>query len=62
MDRSELKGAREQLILKRNRLVTGLRSRLDAWTEFHEICRAIEALNNKLGKGVTAAETRDSAE
>jgi hypothetical protein len=61
VETSELIAAREQLISRRNRLIKDLRSRREAWVEFHQVCRDIVDLNNKLGEGVTDDE-RDSAE
>ena len=52
MEASEFKATREQLILKRNRLIKGLHGRRETWAEFHEVCRQIAELDQQLGNHI----------
>jgi hypothetical protein len=38
---SEIKAAREQLILKRSQIIKELRTRRHQWREFEQVCRVI---------------------
>ena len=49
MDASELKAARERLLLKRNEIIKGLRARNGRWLELHQVCREIVEMETKLG-------------
>jgi hypothetical protein len=53
MEASELRAARDRLILKRKEMIKDLRTRRDSWPEFHQVCREIGELDQKLGEGVT---------
>jgi hypothetical protein len=52
MEASELRAARDRLILKRKEMIKDLRTRRDSWPEFHQV-REIVELDQKLGEGVT---------
>jgi hypothetical protein len=47
-----MKAARARLILRRSEIIKGLRARSEGWSEFHQVCDAIVALDIRLGAGV----------
>jgi hypothetical protein len=47
--RHALKSARARLVLKRNEVLNGLRSRTENWGALHEVCREIAAVDEALG-------------
>jgi hypothetical protein len=49
MQLSEVRAARDRLILKRNQIIKGLRERSDGWPELHQVCREIVELDRMLG-------------
>jgi hypothetical protein len=49
MELSEVRAARDRLILKRNQIIKGLRERSDSWPELHRVCREIVELDRTLG-------------
>ena len=49
MELSEVRAARDRLILKRNQIIKGLRERSDSWPELHQVCREIVELDRTLG-------------
>ena len=48
VEASEIKAAREQLILKRSQIIKELRARGDQWRKFEQVCREIVELDRKL--------------
>ena len=49
MELSEVRAARDRLILKRNQIIKGLCERSDSWSELHQVCREIVELDRTLG-------------
>jgi hypothetical protein len=50
VEASEIKAAREQLILKRSQIIKELRTRGDQWREFEQVYREIVELDRKLDR------------
>ncbi len=50
MEASEIRAARDRLVLKRNAIIQGLHARTEAWPELRQVCRELVELEQKLGR------------
>jgi hypothetical protein len=60
--RAALKESHARLVLKRNDIVEGLRSRTESWSALHEVCREIANLDQALRSAPGRGAARRSPE